>query len=254
MYVGVCTYPDATRFDFPPDDTIDVKLKDRIGKIPRTSEYIIHNQTIRNIKLDQIFAYTGPRFFIIDPRAVVDMETALVGFDINQHRLIRWARVHEGICARRLLPTHPCHRFPHLVDFIRPPPEIPLKIIQWEAFVDGAWFTNQHNILHECLRFLNMEKSKRQCLDNMYTLYFAPPGTKTVSHARLHCHWHCSHAAVAPAGTAVLLPVSLRASGGTGSPPPPPYQKVPFHKRNVHFFFTNDIFPKFDSFVSSYAN
>ena len=174
-----------------PDAQIDTPIKKRLGVLTNAQEFVVHDQTIRAIRLDQIHAYTGPRFFIIDARAQVNIEQALDGYDAATHRVIRWVRVNEGVCPRRVLPTHPCHRHPHLCDFKPPPHNIPVKIFMLDLFGDDAYFTEQLKIYHSCLRPMNLPKSQRDCLDNMRTLMFAPDGTLASSSGWVLCVCVC---------------------------------------------------------------
>ena len=151
----------------------------RLGDVPVSREFVVHDRTVRGVRLEQIFQYTGARIFIVDARAQVDIEQALNGYDATRHCIIRRALVDEGVCPRRVLPTHPCHRNSHLCNFRLPPPEIPVKIFMIDLFGDDALFSRQHKIYHNCIRPVNMRAAERDCLDNMRTLMFAPEGTFT---------------------------------------------------------------------------
>ena len=123
---------------------LDAQLQQRLGTATSADrDFLVHDQKIRGVSLEQISPYTGPKFFIVDARAEVNFDTAMAGFDEAQHRIVRWVLEDNEIYPRRCYPTHPVHRSPELREFV-PPAHLPVAYLAIESFQDsGTSLLNQ---------------------------------------------------------------------------------------------------------------
>jgi hypothetical protein len=138
----------------------------------------MHDEVVRDILPSQVSLYdsSASRIFRVDARTIADWETEMSGFNPASDRIIRWSLFREKLYPLRVRPTHNARRYPHLCKFVAPA-NIPVAYLAIEGFVDAARFQKHRNILHHCIRILNLPEHVRERLERSQTLYFADGST-----------------------------------------------------------------------------